>query len=1003
MRLLVAADIHLHAYPHYNLENDPDFRLNQFYRLAHRLVDIYHREKCDGISVAGDWIQVPVIRPKVQHALFKFAKILQEGIAANGGKVFLTVGNHDKDSRSLEVGETTSVVTLLTELDNFEYMDKKVINFGGKVIGFQDFYGQHDLSWIDEQTADGHVDILFNHFTLGNRYFSGQTIDSSKFDVMIFGDIHKPFQKGNMISVGNPIGHRLGDCQDGTVLIVDTDESVGGSPAGAAKTDWVSQFGISYKWVKIIDPGKWDFLRIYRPDDKYVENMGQYKYDVCVEYAAVPDTVASDDSIDLVASLNYEEILAEYLSTDRLKEINGEMIRVASEANMVKPPVDLRFQLMRMEIANYRSVEKAEVVWNGGTMLVQGHLGSGKTSIMRALCYAFFDDREIREQVRNTMPPNEFLYVDLVFKYEGMYYRIDRGYDGSGYLYFWMGDEDEVLRRSYLPKKDGKKSNPEYFQHVGGNTKGDVTSLMKERLKFLEMWRLIYVDQFSSGIMAGMSEVERVNLISRILGWDAILVYNSIASTTVKEEKNKVENVRSQLNVKISSVAALEELGLVRDEFDYDYELQVHEQERDSCNSYVNSYNSYLQKKSSVDTLQKQYDSSGVPKMPEALEAYDSLKISVDVAKKQKDALVRAIEDNNPESRAFKARVARIETAKSQIERLTQQGQHASTGNCHACGQEIHDHVVAKRMEDARQLQMTNAQAELTTAEQDHKAFADLLSTYGGQLSVATMILTNTVANITKMEAQISEVDDYRKEVNRLATLKQSLDAAQSVLGNYVTTDPEEAERCRKRSAELGEEIGSLKARRDTARDNNAKLVALETMKGEIVELEASVVDAEASVKEYEEYLRLTSISGPVVRSVLEECAKLLSNEKIEVRTTKTLASGESRPDLSLNMKVGPNWINYKHLSGGQLMTADLIFLLSLIKIAGGSGLLILDETFKYFNSEQIDEIGALIKDCAARDRMIITHAESFVYADRVLLASMDDEGISHYEVRDLE
>jgi len=74
MKVLVTADIHLGEYNDYNYSKN--FRLNQFDKLADRLIELGKQYSCEEIWILGDFLRVPNSKSRIQHKLKNFIKKL---------------------------------------------------------------------------------------------------------------------------------------------------------------------------------------------------------------------------------------------------------------------------------------------------------------------------------------------------------------------------------------------------------------------------------------------------------------------------------------------------------------------------------------------------------------------------------------------------------------------------------------------------------------------------------------------------------------------------------------------------------------------------------------------------------------------------------------------------------------------------------------------------------------------------------------------------------------
>lgn len=148
-------------------------------------------------------------------------------------------------------------------------------------------------------------------------------------------------------------------------------------------------------------------------------------------------------------------------------------------------------------------------------------------------------------------------------------------------------------------------------------------------------------------------------------------------------------------------------------------------------------------------------------------------------------------------------------------------------------------------------------------------------------------------------------------------------------------------------------------------------------------------------------YRKLMDANGPIMRSLLTSVSELLTSDTIRVRAHKQLVNKEVRPDFGVDLKVpGQGWVPYDDLSGGQKAISDLMILEKLIKLAGGIGLLIFDETFKSLDSGNLEVAVDVLKELQCHSTFIISHEQVFPYWDVTVQVKVDSSGGTVYTIR---
>lgn len=1044
-RWLVTADVHIYDYAQHNFT--PNFRLEQFDRLADRMVHAAKEEGAGGFIIAGDLIQVPVVKPHIQHAVWSFVKKLRDH-----GPVLITLGNHDCDSKSDHIDTSTSIVTLLNDLDNVYLLNKEVYDICGLKVGFQSWLPNHDLDWFE-----GKIDILINHYTDVGAGWTGQPIDNTRYGMMYFGDIHKSYVTDNKVSIGNPIGHRLGDQADGTLMILDL-----------KSTDLEHSFQDpphSFKWIDTIIPDQFDFLRMYRPD-KLPVNAGQYKYDVEVPYSIGTSNVTND--MELVSSIDVPAVVKTYSDELGLSGIHDQVLDRYKLSGYASSQVSLKFNLISMEVNNYRSIDNFELSFLGGVTLIAGSQGSGKTTIINALEYALRGNARISSQIRrNTYD----LSVDLILEYLGTYYRI---YRGNGVLKFWEGDEDQVRIQSYY-----ESNHENYFPNVPFNNMRDCHAYLWSKLAFLDHWDVMYINQMSVGLFASMSQQERIDMLSKLMGWDTVTHYNDIIKEIISETSENVNTLSDEIKSLQSKISAVESLGIEVDPTDYDSLIKEKESEIRDASSFLGIAVELERKAEAIATITGSIPKAlECPKIPEELleisddpavtkEFIDNLEsgylagltselsnkellitsYETDLRNHRDDVRTtqelinkykREIVSNEEIDKQIAEKGAQVQQLKTEIDSCTHLLEHSegSDSTCDKCHQKLMtpEATESYKMNIRKTLESLNAKLQacqqsivkLAMSKLDTTSHLDNISTSESSIVKLDSSIEVLVAEIAKVNAERAKLKD---EYNKLSNLVRIYNTYNKSAADYVankklidsqlevvnkldteyntayaeyssnTPYPEPSSSLRAHIANLVNDINQYKIKIVEGENVKVRKSNIQNYLSEIDRINAEVDKVNSSISELQKYNDLTNKNGVVVRSILVKCAELLSNGDLVVTTTKELASGDLAPDLSLSMRVKNELINYDNLSGGQLFMTDIRFILSLIEVAGGVGVLILDEGFKYFSPEHIDIIAAEIKQCSARDVLIITHAENYPLCDRVIRATMDDDGISQYSI----
>ena len=138
--------------------------------------------------------------------------------------------------------------------------------------------------------------------------------------------------------------------------------------------------------------------------------------------------------------------------------------------------------------------------------------------------------------------------------------------------------------------------------------------------------------------------------------------------------------------------------------------------------------------------------------------------------------------------------------------------------------------------------------------------------------------------------------------------------------------------------------------------------------------------------------------TGSIVKSVFLTVAELLTEDKFVVRTVKTLKNGDTRIDFDVDYKVGNLLIPYQNLSGGQKVIVDIFFMSKLFKMSGQVGLLMLDETLKDLDVDNLERAVRILREAPISTILLVTHVESFNFYDLKYNVEYND-GCSVYKL----
>lgn len=386
MKVLISGDWHIGDYASYNYSYRS--RLNQFYILSKRLVELGKLYECEEHWILGDIIDRP-------NALSYIIHVAQRCIGEqcnNFKNVRYILGQHDLNAKSEKLTPDDSLINIF-DFPNFIHMDHQTLKIDEHLYGFQSWRPEQDLTWL----GDKHLDVLFAHYTKSTLF--GQEIDESKFDLMIHSDIHNSQEIGKFISVGNPIQKDMSSQEEGTVLIFDTETN-------------------KYQRIRT-DEDHTRFLRIRYTNDRTIEGFqgpllyNIYRPDVSVGVGeSIRKTITWTDIDSLIHNV--------------CRELGLEEIHNECESKCIPyTEVDFNFQINSLTIHGFRSIVDMHLDFNKGDQIaLLGDNGSGKSSILSALQSVFYGNTDV---TNNQSDFTDDCWVEISITYQNKVYVITKG------------------------------------------------------------------------------------------------------------------------------------------------------------------------------------------------------------------------------------------------------------------------------------------------------------------------------------------------------------------------------------------------------------------------------------------------------------------------------------------------------------------------------------------------------------------------------------------------
>lgn len=165
-----------------------------------------------------------------------------------------------------------------------------------------------------------------------------------------------------------------------------------------------------------------------------------------------------------------------------------------------------------------------------------------------------------------------------------------------------------------------------------------------------------------------------------------------------------------------------------------------------------------------------------------------------------------------------------------------------------------------------------------------------------------------------------------------------------------------------------------------------------------ISEIKKNIDEKEKEIDIYKKYLNLTAQNGQIYNNIMKVIADNFSDEENNIRyiLTSTTRAGKVKLNFEAQYKVKKNYRDYSTLSSGQSTVCDIHFLNRLFK--NGSGLLVLDESLKFLDDDNIPLAESFMKEMNVKTLIASTHSPNMTLFNKRLSLELDDEGKTKFE-----
>lgn len=949
-KYIVASDVHIHNHPRHNLFNDPDFRLNQFITLANRLVQIGEQNGADHIILGGDQSHHALVPPEVGHVIREFISILSKGYKT----VEYILGNHDINIRSQKPGRKSSILPLLSEFPNVHYMDNQVIQRDGLSWGFSDYRLKQDFTFIEDK-----VDILVGHVTI---LPNGQEYDKTKFKVLLAGDIHAhgivrgtKDGEGHSIKIGVPLQNNLGDQVETNVLLLDTEKD--------PKEGILSDSPIYIEKLPVITE-EFQFLRLMYEDHELYDSSNDY------HVAYKRRTVTNEDiRSNITKTVDIYQIIDQVITDNDLNVIHNEVV---SNTNDIPDQVDLNFNLLSVEIHNYRSIDDLTLDLSEGVTVFTGHTGSGKSTVVSAIHHALTGIGKLNESIR--VDCNE-AYVKVELEYLGSKYSITRGVKGGTYVEFYV---------------DGVRDEEAHLK--------DLRSNIEKRLPFITYMHLMYHYQHRVGFLSDYAYADRIKMMSRAISLDVLEAYSRTSQQLLSKCKSEIPEVNSKIEVTESLME--NSISRIRDDITQTEDELVSELE--SLDKKVDKLQSAVSKikendsnidhveflKSSLVEISDESTSMNIDDLHAEVKKYKESINSIEVSGSETKDKLKEMTVKQSKGTQY------LESSNKDLDKISKELSSLKESRCYVC-----DSVVDKEKMESLKSKLTEDSKNITEKRE-----------------AVEKALERLAVKITDLETSMKESDDRVSELkSRIQDLQNSVFKYDSIMESKAKNDKVK-DRIKEYEEKIDEslkkynlddihnKISEMKDKRSSIQRMIYDLQSSNEERSKIDDYKVEINKANTVLKRLqdrqtllESYASAVGNKGAIISHVFSEVSRELSSDVLNVRAYKTMKSGETRPDFTVDLKVMNSFIPYDQLSGGQKTIADMMILSKMVGISGGCGMLILDETLKYLDPDQTEMVSEIVRESQVSKILISTHASNFTGYDNIIRATLGEDGISKY------
>jgi len=912
-KILAVADIHIHDYPQRNPTEK--YRLYQARTVCQNIIEAGKRETCDIIVIAGDLIEKFLIRPYVQAEVKLFLDTLMD----NFREGYIIWGNHCQECKSNDSQFNDSCISVMLP-KNLHYADMKEIQVDGCRIGFYNWRPEFDLTWIK-----GKLDVLFTHATISyspDDNYHSQELDETKFDIAFCGDIHKPAKLGKFISIGIPQRCKMSDGEESTGVVLNP---------STKEWKWVNLNPhdnlMKFKYTDVRENEGWDektgTWNVYKPSNQSIAGG--------VRDIKIP-------AWEEIGKLTNSIIVA-----NNLQPVHGEVLQNIKDVDSKE--VDFNFVITRFYCKNWRSIDEVELFFGDmDKVLITGENGSGKSSLLSAIKYAFLENPHPKDLIQFG---TKECWTEVEFLYQGSQYKIQRGSKKYG---FWINGEPQ----KYNCKRDFEKD-------------------MHLRFPFIDYMDVYFFDSDHPKLIGDITPERKSEIISRFYKMDRIDAYNEQAKILLekymragsnwKEEIEKTAELLGYIDSKISMLIlpneSVEQLTRKRNEG------AVLQKKWLEYNQFITTTADLQAKKKVTEDRIFQINKQLSMQRPT-----EEISREID----QLNESLSWVTNKNNELGMIKNEGRRLYFERKDLD---------TKKVCPSCGRPIDP---GKDLE-AHKEELTRKINDLI--EQQKRVYQDFYNFGIQDKNEIDSGCKNVLARYNhEIAEKISERNGYQRLVGELNQEEERLKGINNSL-NSMGQAPKKVELPQgfmelmgkiESDLSIWKQYSELTRDRDEANNLIAKYqVELDKM--------STAIDA------YQAYIKLTGPTGLIYKEIMTKLATQFSDNRIRYDVVQSTFRGKDHLNLESSYNLNENHVRYVNCSDGQRTLLDIDFL---SKIVTRMGLLIMDEFLKHLDAGNHDIVLDMIGQMNIGLILISSHMESIpAFNNKSLKLSLNDSGIT--------